>query len=353
MEHQSIIYTNDIANALDHILGNADFNKVVILTDTNADRLVLPKICNIPLLASSPRITIAAGDMNKSLDTAASVWQQLVDNGATRKTILLNIGGGMVTDLGGFAASTFKRGINFINIPTTLLGAVDASIGGKTGINFSGLKNEIGVFNEASAVIISTLFFDTLPTSEMKSGYAEMLKHGLLSDKEYFNELITYDITGGDLEHLLHLLKKSVMLKEQIVREDPHEHGIRKALNLGHTVGHAFESLAMKRNAPVPHGYAVAWGLVAELVMSHMLYKFPSAVLHDVAKFVADNYGAFYITCDDYDEIISLMKHDKKSLGGEINVSLLEDIGTIKVGSIVDIDDVKAALDIYRDLMHI
>ncbi len=353
MEHQAIIYSNDIANALDRILGNADFNKVIILTDKNANQFVLPKISDIPLLASSPRITIAAGDVNKNLDTAAMVWQQLVDNGATRKTILLNIGGGVVTDLGGFAASVFKRGIKFINIPTTLLGAVDASIGGKTGVNFSGLKNEIGVFNEASAVIISTLFFDTLPQSEMKSGYAEMLKHGLLSDKEYFNDLIAYDITGGDLEHLLHLLKKSVMLKERIVKEDPHEHGIRKALNLGHTAGHAFESLAMKRNAPVPHGYAVAWGLVVELVMSHMLYQFPSVTLHDVARFVADNYGAFHITCEDYDEIISLMKHDKKSLGGEINVSLLEEIGKIKVGTVVSIDDVKTALDIYRDLMHI
>ena len=183
----------------------------------------------------------------------------------------------------------------------------------------------------------------------MKSGYAEMLKHGLLSDKEYFNDLIAYDITGGDLEHLLHLLKKSVMLKERIVKEDPHEHGIRKALNLGHTAGHAFESLAMKRNAPVPHGYAVAWGLVVELVMSHMLYQFPSVTLHDVARFVADNYGAFHITCEDYDEIISLMKHDKKNTADTINFTLLSEIGNIKINQTATKEEISEALDFFRE----
>lgn len=349
MEHQQIIFSNDVSGSLETVLGGIDYNKTIILTDINTHQFALPKIIESAVVKQSPCIIIKSGDMNKNIETAAQVWKQLEEHGATRKTVVINIGGGMVTDLGGFAASVFKRGLRFINIPTTLLGAVDAAVGGKTGINFNGLKNEIGVFNEADAVIISTAFFDTLPSTELKSGYAEMVKHGLLSDRQYFADLINYDITGGNRDELLDLLKRSVIIKRDIVAADPHEQGLRRALNLGHTAGHAFESLAMKRMEPVPHGYAVAWGLIVELVLSHIIYKFPTDILHAVVQFVKENYGTFNITCKDYDTLIALMRHDKKSQSGEINCSLLADIGDIKLGTTVTPDDAKTALDIFQD----
>ena len=349
---QQIIFSNDIPQSLNTALGGLDYNKTVIITDVNTRQFVFPKIADVPVVKESPCIVINSGDINKTVETAATVWKQLETAAATRRTVVINIGGGVVTDLGGFAASVFKRGLRFINMPTTLLGAVDAAIGGKTGVNFGGLKNEIGVFNEACAVIVSTLFFDTLLPTELKSGYAEMLKHGLLSDRKYFTDLLGYDITSGDRDTLLGLLKRSVTIKRDIVAADPHEQGLRRALNLGHTVGHAFESMAMKRSEPVPHGYAVAWGLVVELVLSNMIYKFPSDILYAVARFVKEHYGTFHIGCNDYDNLVALMQHDKKSRSGEINCSLLSDIGKTELGTVVSADDAKAALDIYRDLMQ-
>ena len=202
---QQIIFSNDIQQSLNTALGGLDYNKTVIITDVNTRQFVFPKIADVPVVKESPCIVINSGDINKTVETAATVWKQLETAAATRRTVVINIGGGVVTDLGGFAASVFKRGLRFINMPTTLLGAVDAAIGGKTGVNFGGLKNEIGVFNEACAVVVSTLFFDTLPPTELKSGYAEMLKHGLLSDRKYFADLLGYDITSGDRDTLARL----------------------------------------------------------------------------------------------------------------------------------------------------
>ncbi len=350
---QSIIFNNDVGQTLRNVLNDLTFNKVFVLTDTNTERLVLPKLKAYLLEYNATDITIKAGDVNKSIEGLSHVWDRLSNCGATRNSVLINLGGGMITDLGGFAASTFKRGIRFINIPTTLLSAVDAAVGGKTGINYNGLKNEIGVFNEAYAVIISTSLLDTLPMEEIKSGFAEMLKHGLLSNENAFGKLIDYDFNTHNEQELLTLLEESVNVKRNIVSQDPHEKGLRRALNLGHTVGHAFESLAMTRTSPIPHGYAVAWGMIAELVLSHMQLGFDSQILHRYATFVYDNYGAFHITCKDYPTLIELMRHDKKSESGEINLSLLSSIGDIKINCVATEDDIKSALDIYRDLVHI
>lgn len=350
---QSVIFTNEINKALDNVLSNENFNKLFVLTDTNTARFVLPKFSETLSKYNATNITIPAGDTNKNVESLCHVWEQLGNNGATRRSLLVNIGGGMVTDLGGFAASTFKRGIRFINIPTTLLSAVDAAVGGKTGINFNGLKNEVGVFNEAGTVIISTATLDTLPGEEVKSGFAEMLKHGLLSNSDSFNKLLDYSFDNHNPDRLLDLLEESVNVKRDIVRQDPHEKGLRRALNLGHTVGHAFESLAMKRKLPIPHGYAVAWGMIVELVLSHMQLGFDSSTLHRYATFVYDNYGSFHITCEDYPALIDLMRHDKKSDSGEINLSLLGAIGDIKINCVASEDEMKSALDIYRDLVHI
>ena len=228
MEHnQRIIFTNEISAAIDEALANIDYNRLFVLTDTNTAYFVLPRLADNAHIAGAHNITIKSGDMNKTIESAAEVWRELCANGATRKSVLINLGGGMVTDLGGFAASTFKRGIRFINVPTTLLSAVDAAVGGKTGVNFRGLKNEIGVFNEADAVIISTCFFSTLPLAEVKSGFAEMLKHGLLKGAETYDRLLAYDFESRDYDLLLSLLRESVQVKADIVSQDPHEQGLR------------------------------------------------------------------------------------------------------------------------------
>ena len=349
---QNIVFTNDIDNTLDNLLAAKQFSRLAVVVDTNTAQAVLP-LLECQALKQASVIAIGPGDINKNLDTLVDVWKKLEAMGATRKSLVVNLGGGVVTDLGGFAAATYKRGIPFVNCPTTLLSAVDAAVGGKTGINFNGLKNEIGCFVEATDVIITTRFFTTLPAVELKSGFAEMLKHSMLSSHDDFETLLDFDLAHVDYERLLQLLKTSVLVKERIVREDPHEQGLRRALNLGHTVGHAFESMALHKGKPVPHGYAVAWGLVAEAVLSHMTMHFPSTDLHRLAHYVKAHYGAFYITCDDCDTLLELMHHDKKSQNGEINCSLLASCGNVKVNNTIDDADMKAALDIYRDLMGI
>ena len=342
-----------ICESLERALHEINFDKLFVLMDETTQAKCYDKIRQCDALAQAGEIIIGATDTHKNVESLCHVWESLSRQGATRKSLLINLGGGMVTDLGGFAASTFKRGIKFINIPTTLLAMVDASVGGKTGINFNGLKNEIGVFNNAETVFINSDFLSTLDTQNMLSGYAEMLKHGLISTAEHWARLVNFDVMHPDMAELQKLIQESVEVKQSIVLEDATEKGIRKALNFGHTLGHAFESLALRRGKPVPHGYAVAWGLVAEMVLSHMQLGFAASDLHQLARFVSDNYGAFYITCDDYDELLDLMHHDKKSQHGEINCSLLSACGDVKVGNTIADDDMKVALDIYRDLLGI
>ena len=338
-------------SVLPSAIASAQPDRIFVLTDANTNQLCLPLLQQLGV--SAPVITIGASDEAKNLESLSQVWTALSQGGATRHSLLVNLGGGVVTDLGGLAAATFKRGIDFVNVPTTILAAVDAAVGGKTGINFQGFKNEIGVFAHAQSVLVSTCFFGTLPIEQVKSGYAEMLKHGMLSGHDQLATLLSNDFSSINHPSLLKLLQESVEVKQRIVDQDPTEHGIRKALNLGHTVGHAFESKAMVGGKPVPHGYAVAWGLVVETVLSHMILGFPSADLYALARFVRGNYGAFHITCDHYDQLIHLMRHDKKSHNGEINCTLLKDCGSPVINNTINEDDLKAALDIYRDLMEI
>lgn len=352
MTHQEIIYTNDIANNLRNIIERLAPNVAVAVTDNNV-RSIVADVLYKTGFDEDKIISIAPGDENKSIESVCRVWSELQRCGATRKSLVVNIGGGVVTDLGGFAAATYKRGIRFVNVPTTLLSAVDAAVGGKTGVNFNGFKNEVGVFKEAEAVIISSMFFGTLPDDELKSGYAEMIKHGMLSGEAVYERLLDFDFKAVDGEHLLALLQESVEVKREIVIQDPFEKGLRRALNLGHTAGHAFESLALKRGKPIPHGYAVAWGLVVESVLSHTEKGLPSAVLYRLVEYISSHYGAFHITCDDYPILLELMRHDKKSESGEFNFSLLRAIGKVETGCIVASEKVEAALDVYRDLMHI
>ena len=323
-------------------------DRTFILVDETTEKCCLPLISGTDCLKGATTIVIGSTDANKTLESLAHVWEKLGEGGATRHSLLINIGGGMVTDLGGFAASTFKRGINYINIPTTLLAMVDASVGGKTGINFRGLKNEVGVFSNASTVILDTRFLKTLDTENIRSGYAEMLKHGLISNEQMWAELLTFDLEHPDWQRLQTMLADSVKVKQRIVTEDPLEQGIRKALNLGHTVGHAFESFAL-RHQPILHGYAVAYGLISELYLSTIKTGFPSDKMHQTVSFIKDHYGKMTVTCDDYPTLLELMTHDKKNVADVINFTLLGGIGDIRINQTVTKDDIYEALDFYRE----
>ena len=347
--NQKVIVSGNLERDLVNAIAECEHDKIFILTDQTTHDMCLPKLQNFLCLKGAQSIVIKAGDTNKTLDSLADVWTALSQGGATRHSLMINLGGGMVTDLGGFAASTFKRGIDFINIPTTLLAMVDASVGGKTGINFGGLKNEIGVFSDSKFVIINTQFLDTLDHDNICSGYAEMLKHGLISDDKHWAELVGFNLAQPDLAQLQRMVAESIKVKERIVTEDPHEHGIRKALNLGHTVGHALESFAMKHGRPVLHGYAVAYGMVCELYLSARKTDFPTDKMHQTVRFILDHYGRLPYTCDDYPELLELMRHDKKNTSGIINFTLLGGIGDIRINQTATKEEIEEALDFLRE----
>ena len=345
---QNIIISKQFNSELATAISECENDKTFVLVDETTREKCWELIKDEFCLKQAQVISIGTTDGNKTLDTLAYVWQALQQGGATRHSLLINLGVGMVTDLGGFSASTFKRGINFINIPTTLLAMVDASVGGKTGINFGGLKNEIGVFSDAGFVLLNTEWLRTLDAENIRSGYAEMLKHGLIADEEMWAELVAFNLAQPDLQQLAAMLGKSVRVKEHIVEEDPHEKGLRKALNLGHTFGHAFESWSMKRN-PVLHGYAVAFGLIAELYLSVVKTGFPIERMRQTVSFIREYYGSLRITCNDYPDLIDFMHHDKKNRGDEINVTLLGAVGDVRIDQSVSEEEVKEALDFMRE----
>ena len=348
MEAQKVIISQDLEQSLSQAIAECTYDRLFVLTDETTHRLCLPVVARYGCMKPAERITIGATDANKTLDSLSHVWSELQRLGATRHSLMVNLGGGMVTDLGGFAASTFKRGISYINIPTTLLSMVDASVGGKTGINFGGLKNEIGVFNNARSVILDTVFLKTMDEENLLSGYAEMLKHGLISNEPMWAELMRFSPLTSNLQPLAKMVADSVAVKQRIVLEDPTEQGIRKALNLGHTAGHAFESLALERK-PVLHGYAVAWGLIVELWLSCVKTGFPQDKMRQTVSFILEHYGRMTITCDDYPHLLELMHHDKKNTGSDINFTLLGGIGDIRINQTASEEEIKEALDFYRE----
>ena len=341
--------STDLQASLSEAVAKVDYDRLFVLTDDNTLALCWPLLSPMPCMAGAQMITIGATDEHKNLESLTHVWTELQRGGATRHSLLVNLGGGMVTDLGGFAASTFKRGIAYINVPTTLLSMVDASVGGKTGINFGGLKNEVGVFNTARSVILDPHFLHTLDSYNVASGYAEMLKHGLISDTAHWAELLRFDLGAIDYPRLGQLVAESVAVKERIVQEDPTEHGIRKALNLGHTVGHAFESLAMAEGRTVQHGYAVAWGLVCELYLSVRRMGFPKDKFYQTVQFIRENYGTFAFDCNHYSRLYELMTHDKKNTAGQVNFTLLADIGDIRINQTATRAEIEDMLDFYRE----
>ena len=377
---QQIIISNDIEHDLATAVAESEHDRVFVLTDDTTHECCLPKVAALLAQYDAVPITIAHGDQHKTLAALGDVWTALQQGGATRHSLLINLGGGMITDLGGFAAATFKRGINFINIPTTLLAMVDAAVGGKTGINFGGLKNEIGAFADARFVIINTSFLDTLDAENLCSGYAEMLKHALISDERMWAEHVNFDLSQPDLAELQRMVAESIAVKERIVAEDPHEHGIRKALNFGHTIGHALEEFALQqaggavvstapinqttggavvstapnnqltpKNRPLLHGYAVAFGLIGELYMSARKAGFPTERLHQTTRFIRENYAQTEFTCNAYPTLLDLMRHDKKNTSGVINFTLLHNIGDIRINQTATDEEICEALDFIRE----
>lgn len=347
MQEDRLTFADDIRHAFRQATGRNRYDHTFIITDHNCRRLCLPLLDAHDI----PFISIAPGEENKNLESLAKIWKYLSDNKCTRHSLIVNIGGGVITDMGSFAAATFKRGTAHINIPTTLLAMTDASTGGKTGIDFNGLKNEIGCFSAPEETIIYAPFLNTLNTEAMLSGYAEMLKHGLIAGMRQLTDIMQFDITHPDCTALQTLIKESLEIKTGIVRQDPMENGCRKALNFGHTIGHALESLAMETGHAVPHGYAVAWGMVCELYLSAVRLSFPTAMLHQMTKYIAGLYGRFYFDCKQYDRIYDTITHDKKNTGDSISCTLLKDVGRYVINEEISKNEIFEALDYYRECM--
>lgn len=346
---QKIIFSKNICAELDALCQEAEADRIFLLTDETTEQLCCPLVNDCKALLPAESIVIGATDTHKTVESLCHVWSELSTKKASRRSLLINLGGGMVTDLGGFAAASFKRGIRFYNVPTTLLSMVDAAVGGKTGINFNGLKNEIGAFRKADVVVVETEFLRTLDDENMRSGFAEMLKHSLLETPVMWADHLSFSLEHPDYARLQDLVAQSIATKGRIVEEDPEEHGIRKALNLGHTVGHAFESLALETNRPVLHGYAVAWGLLCELFLSAAHTGFPTEQMHQTVRFIREVYGAFDFTCNDYEHLYELMLHDKKNVGGVINFTLLGGIGDIRLNQHLTKEEIFESFDFIRE----
>lgn len=340
--------SNNLEEELGQIVKNYPKGKVFIVVDENTRKFCLPFLEELSFYKHFPVLEIPSGENHKSLESVVNVWNFLEENNADRKSLLINLGGGMLSDLCGFAASCFKRGLHFVNIPTTLLSQVDASVGGKTGINFNGLKNEIGVFNQPQTVIIASQFLQTLDKENILSGYAEMLKHGLIHSKAHWDECTDFDLDNINFGLLNEMIGRSVAIKEYFVVKDPTEQNIRKALNLGHTVGHAFESMALHQGRPILHGYAVAYGLIVELYLSSVKAGFPISETERISNWIVGKYGKFAIAESDFETLYSKMTKDKKNEAGRINFTLIQEIGKVEINIDCDKPLILDALSFFK-----
>ncbi len=350
---------DEFADMLPLVLDLLDAESPYLLADSNTAPLVADRLAEqIPMLARMQRCVIPAGDDHKDIDSLSLVLRMLSENGATRRSTLFNIGGGMVTDLGGFAAATFKRGMACVNVPTSLLGMVDAATGGKTGINFDGLKNEIGAFSQPRDVVIIPSTLDTLPAGEMLSGYAEMLKTALIADSAMYEALLHIEDFIGNPRGLMPWIRRCIDIKTGVTTRDPKEKGERKILNFGHTAGHALESLALMGGSPVGHGIAIAHGLLWEMILSAISCKderggnvLDTAFLYPYAEMLRSNYPALGVKCSDIDALVELMRHDKKNaMPGRINFTLIDVPGSPRWDMYPPEEDIRAAFEIYGDL---
>lgn len=325
------------------------YSKLFVLTDNNTGQHCLPRLeTALSLLENYDLIEVDSGEENKNIDFCIGIWKMLLDFGADRNSLLINLGGGVITDMGGFAASTYKRGIPFIQIPTTLLAQVDASVGGKTGVDLDHVKNIIGTFTQPEAVFIDRGFLDTLDHRQLVSGYAEVLKHGLIFDRSYFNRLKDLPVEQLTEEHLF----RSVEIKNEVVLVDPKEKGLRKILNFGHTIGHAIETYSLANDAaPLLHGEAIAVGMICEAYLSHQLNKLPAEDLHEIIAVIRSIFPDYAYGQGIYDEVLGYMKNDKKNLGGHIGFSLLQQIGVCDHDIFIEEETIRDGLDFYGSLL--
>ena len=345
-----IIVSQHTATDLEHILQSMSYDRIFVLSDEHTQQQCVSILKDIPALQDAVQMVVKPGESAKSLDTAVHLWKQLNEESATRHSLMLSVGGGMITDLGGFVAAAFKRGMQCVHVSTTLLGAVDAATGGKTAVNFEGYKNLIGFFHEPQHVIVATDFFATLDTHQLLSGYAEMLKHALISSRDDWQKTIAWDTETMPIDQLCLLLKRNIAIKQRIVEDDPTEQGKRKTLNFGHTIGHAIESWTHTTNQPQPHGYAVLWGMVAELFLSHKKLGFPLLHLQQLITLMKQAYGRPTFTCNDYNNLHRFMLHDKKNLDAKhINFTLLKEIGIPEINQTASIEEIDEALDFLRE----
>ncbi|WP_462251920.1 3-dehydroquinate synthase [Ekhidna sp.] len=328
--------SSDIQADLEEAIMAIQPDKIAILVDENTRTHCLSKINYIPDIL----IEIKSGESEKNLSTCQHLWNELTESGFTRKSLLINLGGGVIGDMGGFVAATFKRGMAFINIPTTLLSQVDASIGGKLGVDFNGLKNHIGIFQEPHAVIVYPNFLETLPERELKSGFAEVIKHALIKDESQWEYLTKHSF---DQKNWHEIIPRSIAIKNEIVNEDPREQGLRKILNYGHTVGHAIESYLLETSDALLHGEAVALGMILEneiAVRKNLLDKDSAA---EIREYI-DSIYQLSISIPSYNVLENLLIQDKKNDQGGIRFSLIEKVGTCVYDELVDSSVLKEVL---------
>ncbi len=347
IDYQINFNKNAYAELNDYIK-KSNYSNIFILGDANTLHFCLPLLKkNLEYNKLFKILEIGIGENYKTIDTCTMLWQKLCNLGADRHSLLINLGGGIVTDLGGFVAATLKRGIHFINIPTTLLGMVDAAIGGKTGINLGALKNQVGVFCNPKMIIIDTKFLITLPHREFRSGMAEIIKYGLSYDKALFDLVINYN--PKDIALLEKLIHRSVEIKNEVVLKDPTEQDLRKVLNFGHSLGHAVESHFLKQSdeESVTHGEAVATGMIAALYISHKYYDFNRTKVDEIKAFILNYYGKIDLNESDFTSILDLLKHDKKAKRGIVKFILIDKIGSYKLNCEVNNTDLIEALKYY------
>lgn len=348
--NSKIIIDTDISSSLSEVLSKFQINKICIIADDNTYKLCLPHLNEVIQQKNTFVLTINQGEKNKNIHTVQSIWEYLQTNNFDREDLVINLGGGLLLDVGGFAAATYKRGIQFIHIPTTLLSMVDASIGGKLGFNFKGIKNQIGLFHVPEFVLINPGFLKTLDKRQLYAGWAEMIKHSLIDSEYQANKIIEQNplqIKDTEWEQLIH---ESLTIKNYYVTNDPYEANMRKVLNLGHTIGHAFESLSVEQNDPLLHGEAVANGLICELFLSNSLLDFPKETFSKFTRTVQASYKHFKINKTKIDRLLEIMLYDKKNKYNKVNFTLLKKIGEPVIDQYVSEEIIKESLEYYMNL---
>jgi len=347
----TIFVTDNIQIKIKEIINGYNADKIFVLLDDNTREKCFGVISNS--FNNKPHlISIKSGEAEKNIDTAMDIWNYLSKNGCDRNSLLINLGGGVITDLGGFVASAFKRGINFINIPTTLLAQIDASIGGKTGINLNNLKNEVGFFSSPKYILIDSVFLNTLEKRQIISGFAEMLKHSLIDSNNSWENLKNFDLKNINLGFIKLLVEESINIKKHYIEKDQLEAGDREALNFGHTFGHAIETFFMNKGVDILHGEAIAMGLICELFLSNKILNLELKKMLDVTGFIIDNFKYFDINPKDYDEIFELMKHDKKNKDNKIKFTLISDLGKVEIKQFCSDRDIYQTLGFYFQIMR-